>query len=186
MPFFAQLKDVGPVVLPYPEGAADLRREMGASPSDAVVLVSMGGVRMDEFPYPALEDMSGYRFIVVGTVPDGYRHIREVRSLRCSYHAIFMAADIVVSKPGYNTVVEAVSRSKPFAYVRRRTFVDEQTLVQYLHKYGRGIEFSPKDFVEGRWREALDALRRLPVPPEQPPAPTGAQEAADLLEAYLR
>jgi hypothetical protein len=78
-----------------------------------------------------------------------------------------------------------VARSKPLVYVRRYNFADEAALVDYAHRSGRAVEMSLDDFTAGRWERALDTVLALPQPTERPPSPTGALEAAEILEGYL-
>jgi hypothetical protein len=91
-----------------------------------------------------------------------------------------------MTKPGYGTIVEALTLQKPVAYVRRYQFADEQVLVDYLHRYGRGAELSLEDFQAGEWRAALTAACQAARPVIPAPSATGASEAASFLLPYLR
>jgi hypothetical protein len=88
-----------------------------------------------------------------------------------------------MTKPGYGTIVEAVALQQPVVYVRRYNFADEPPLVNYLHRYGRGIELSIDDFVHGRWKASLQRALDIPLP-SFPPPPTGAVEAANAIVQY--
>jgi hypothetical protein len=90
-----------------------------------------------------------------------------------------------MTKPGYGTIVEAVALQQPVLYVRRYNFVDEQPLVDYLHRYGRGMELSLDDFVKGRWEAALRTVLDLLTPTTPPPSATGAADAATILAKSL-
>lgn len=89
-----------------------------------------------------------------------------------------------MTKPGYGTLVEAVALQTPMIYVRRDNFADEQPLVDYLHRYGRGVELSMSDFTQGRWSAALKEVLELPTSTTPPPA-SGASEAAAVLAKLL-
>jgi UDP-N-acetylglucosamine:LPS N-acetylglucosamine transferase len=95
------------------------------------------------------------------------------------------SADVLVTKPGYSTAVEAVALAKPVVYVRRHNFADEASLVEYLHRFGRAVELSAEEFSRGSWQAAFDRLETLPQPPPAPPA-TGAVEAATILARYVK
>jgi UDP-N-acetylglucosamine:LPS N-acetylglucosamine transferase len=91
---------------------------------------------------------------------------------------------MVLTKPGYGTIVEAAALGIPVVYVRRYNFADEQSLVDYLHQYGRGAELSLVDFRRGQWEAAIDqALAQSRA--STPPALSGAQDAAQVLKQYL-
>lgn len=64
---------------------------------------------------------------------------------------LLASVDVIMTKPGYSTIVEAVTLQQPVVYVRRYNFADEAPLVDYLQRYGRGIELSLDDFTQGRW-----------------------------------
>jgi UDP-N-acetylglucosamine:LPS N-acetylglucosamine transferase len=100
------------------------------------------------------------------------------------FQEVLASVDMVVTKPGYGTIVEAVALRRPVVYVRRYSFADEQSLVDYLHRYGRGTELSQADFFAGRWEPAIQAAFDQAVPPP-PPSLSGAVEAAELLSRYF-
>ena len=90
-----------------------------------------------------------------------------------------------MTKPGYGTLVEAVALQTPLVYVRRYNFADEQPLVDYLHRYGRGVELSMDDFEDRPMGPDTDEGREMPALQTAPPPPTGAAEAAALIAPYF-
>jgi hypothetical protein len=48
------------------------------------------------------------------------------------------------------------------------------------------VELSEQDFTVGRWQTALQAAASAPLPLKEPPAPTGAADAAQALSHYLK
>lgn len=185
LPAFPKIVDIGPIADPASNAASELRRTLAAAPSDHIVLIGFGGIALDTLPFEHLEQMRSYRFIVSGPVPDRYTRIHTASALPFSFRALLASADLIVTKPGYSTVVEAVALGKPVIYVRRYNFADEQSLVDYLHRYGHAVELSARDFTDGRWQVALDQMQAVPPSPETPPAPTGAVEAAVFAAKYL-
>lgn len=185
LPAFPKIVDIGPIADPASNAASELRRTLAAAPSERIVLIGFGGIALDTLPFALLEQMGSYRFIVSGPVPDRYARIHTASALPFSFRALLASADLIVTKPGYSTVVEAVARGKPVVYVRRYNFADEQALVDYLHRYGHAVELSEQDFTVGRWQVALDHVQAVPPPPEAPPPPTGAKEAAVIVASFL-
>jgi hypothetical protein len=182
---FKKIVDIGPIADPAVAAPPELRTVIAAAPVERIVLVGFGGIALTTLPFEQLDRLAGYRFIVTGPVPDWCTRIHAVSTLRFSFRTLLASADLIVTKPGYNTVVEAVALGKPVVYVRRYNFADEQALVDYLHRYGRAVELSEQDFTKGRWKQAFSAVQSLSSPHEAPPAPTGATDAARILARYL-
>jgi hypothetical protein len=181
---FQKIADVGPVAELVTSEAGRLRETVGAGMDERVALVAFGGIALDGLPCDRLDRMRGYRFVVSGPVPAGAERIRSTESIPLSFSALLASADVIVTKPGYATTVEAVAYRKPVVYVRRYNFADEAGLVEYLHRYGCGMELSTEDFAAGRWQPALEAALAS-RPRIEAPAPTGAAEAAEILAKYL-
>jgi len=182
---FRKVVDIGPIAQPLAPDPTRVRRAIGAGAREQLVLVSFGGIALDALPYDRLEGLTSYQFIVSGPVPAGSRRVHSAPSIPVSFGTLLASVDILVTKPGYSTVVEAVAQSKPVVYVRRYNFVDEERLVRYLHRYGRAAELSAADFTSGRWEAALNGVSRRSQPSETAPHATGAAEAAAILAGHL-
>ncbi|HXF92171.1 MAG TPA: hypothetical protein VNK46_05400 [Nitrospiraceae bacterium] len=185
MDAFRRIVDIGPIAQASEPKPAALRQAVGASSEERLVLVGFGGVPLSSLPFQRLEAMAGYRFIFDGSVPASVSRIHAAAPLPFRFNILLASTDLVVSKPGYSTVVEAVTHRKPLVYVRRYNFPDEGPLVDFLHRYGRGAELPMDDFSAGRWEKALDAACAAPEPPAPAPQPMGAADAAEILTQYL-
>lgn len=185
MPAFRKTLDVGPVARPISGDRGRLAAALHAPPEDRLVLVGFGGIALEALPFHAMERMRGYRFLVSGPVPAGLQRSSSALSLGLSFGFLLASCDLLLTKPGYNMIVEAVALGKPVLYVRRYNFADEQSLVDYLHRHGGGLELLLDDFEAGRWGDALDRLSRPPAPSLPPLSPTGASEAAAILRGYF-
>jgi UDP-N-acetylglucosamine:LPS N-acetylglucosamine transferase len=98
---------------------------------------------------------------------------------------VLASADLVMTKPGYGTIVEAVVLGLPVIYVRRYNFADEGPLIDFLLRHGSGQELSREDFFSGNWQPALDALTER-RPERVRPSVTGAIDAARFLIQYFQ
>jgi hypothetical protein len=182
---FHHIYDVGPIADSLTGDRTRLKRMVGASDDEQLVLVGFGGIALESLPFDRLSTMSGYRFIISGPIPDGFTRGVTESSIPLPFRALLASVDLLVTKPGYGTIVEAVASGTPVVYIRRYNFADESCLVGYVHRYGRAAELSAKDFAAGRWEHALAAASRAPGPSEHAPALRGASEAADILAGYL-
>ena len=185
MPAFSKIADVGPVAQSSAEAPIALHKLLPIPPEDRTVLVGFGGISLNSLPFERMEQMAGYQFLVSGPVPPGLRRCHAANSLPVSFSTLLVSTDLIMTKPGYSTITEAVARTRPVLYVRRYNFADEEPMVQYLHRYGRGVELSADEFVRGAWETALQRLQEAPAPPEHAPPPTGAIEAASILAKYF-
>lgn len=180
---FRTIVDVGPIVEPLRSDAARLRRAVGAKDGERLVLVGFGGIALTDLPYERIDRLEGYRFLVDGKLPHPFARIHSVEDTGMRFMEVLASTDIIMTKPGYSTIVEAVDKRKSVVYVRRYNFGDEPSVVDYLHRHGRGIELSMADFVAGRWEPSLTALVSQPPFPAAPPPPGTAQAAAQIAAA---
>jgi hypothetical protein len=180
---FSKMIDIGPIASPASPERDRLASALDLAPNEKTVLVGFGGIPLPSIPLEYMERLYPYRFLFDGPIPPGYSRIHSIKTLPFSFNTLLASVDVIMTKPGYGTIVAAVALQQPVVYVRRYNFVDEQPLVDYLHRYGRGIELSLDDFMQGRWEAALQ--QALNTRPSSSPPSTGATEAAKILETYL-
>ena len=182
---FAELVDVGPIVGPPLKSTGVVRDLLKMKPGEKLVLVAFGGIRLASLPLAKLEGFKGYRFLVYGSMEIGkHSHVSSLTDLAVPFRDIMAETDLIITKPGYATVIEAVRNAIPVVYVRRYNFVDEQNLVDYAHRFGQARELSIQEFIRGEWLEALEKVQQIPLPNENPPAP-GTSAAAETLAKYF-
>ncbi len=186
MPAFHRAIDIGPIAHPLPPARAHLRAQLTIPNEDALVLVAFGGIRFEALPFDRMESMPGIQFLIDGPVPPQHRRVHSLAALSERFSTILSSVDVIMTKPGYGTTIEAVEVRTPIVYVRRYNFADEDSLVTYLHRYGRGVELSRADFLEARWEPAIQQALALPKPASPPPASTGAADAAMHLLPFLQ
>jgi hypothetical protein len=182
---FSNMIDIGPIASPASPERDRLAAALALAPNERTVLVGFGGVPLTSLPLEQMEQLRHSRFLFDGPVPPGYSRIHSTETLPFSFKTLLASVDVIMTKPGYGTIVEAVALQQPVVYVRRYNFADEPPLVDYLHHYGRGVELSIDNFTRGRWEPALRQALASPVP-SLPPPPTGAEEAAEVIVRYCR
>ena len=184
MEVFQRVIDIGPIAEPAPSAREHLTKYLKLAPGEQTVLVGFGGVPLDSLPFDRLESLTAYRFLFDGSVPPESKRWISIKSFPFSFKALMASVDVIMTKPGYGTSVEAVALQTPMVYVRRYNFADEQPLVDFLHRYGKGAELSMTDFVQGNWLPTFQQVAGLAVSSSPPPL-TGAQDAATILAAYF-
>lgn len=180
---FKTVCDIGPIAEPAASQRAALRAHLRVDEADRVILVGFGGIPLASLPWEQMEQMNGYRFIVDRVMANSSTRTVGLSSLPFEFKTILASVDAMMTKPGYGTIVEAVALGIPLLYVRRHNFADEAPLVDYLHRYGCGVELALDDFTQGRWELPLKRALTMPIPPAPPPA-TGAAEAAEVIAQY--
>ncbi|NOT97113.1 MAG: hypothetical protein HOP00_12510 [Nitrospira sp.] len=182
---FSHMIDIGPIASPSSPERNRLASALALEPDERIVLVGFGGIPLKSLPLEQLERLHHYRFLFDGPVTPGYSRIQSTTTLPFSFKTLLASVDVIMTKPGYGTIVEAIALRQPVVYVRRYNFADEQPLVDYLHRHGRSIELSLDDFTLGNWEPALQQILTAPFPTLSPPSPTGATEAANFIAQQL-
>ena len=181
---FPNMIDIRPIASPNSPERDRLASALALKATERTVLVGFGGIPLTSLPLEQMEQLHHYRFLIDGPVSPGYSRIHPIEALPLSFKTLLASVDVIMTKPGYGTIVEAVALQQPVVYVRRYNFADEPPLVDYLHHYGRGIEISLDDFIQGRWEQSLRKIFELPMPTAHPPT-TGARDAAKILAKSL-
>ena len=185
MEAFSMVRDVGPILFPAVLSQGTIRRILKIADQERLVLVAFGGIPVSSLPLEKLEGLKGYRFLISGSQDcRAYTRIESTDCVGLPFRQIFAEADIIVTKPGYATVVEAVRSQLPIVYVRRYNFADEQPLVDFAHRFGQATELSLEEFQTGRWGKALHDVQGLPASNESMPY-DGTEAAADHLISFL-
>jgi L-arabinokinase len=185
---FGEIVDVPFVVNRSAKSPAACREALGVAPDDArpLVLVSFGGFGVGRVAGGANEDLSAYRFAMIGETPAGIAG--EWTALPSPsplpHEDLMQACDAVMGKTGYGTVSEALAHGTRFLYLPRAGFPEVPLLESGLERLGCARSMSRADFEAGRWRTALDALFAEPPPPTRP-ACDGAERITDALLARL-
>lgn len=181
---FSKLFDIGPIAQPAASRRNELRAHLGLAETERLVLVGFGGIPLESLPWDQMSQMHGYRFIVDGIQVRASPRIHSAATIPFSFKTLLASVDVVMTKPGYGTIVEAVALGLPVIYVRRYNFADEPPLVSFLHQYGRGYELSLRDFIAGNWRSAFEAIGTASKT-SSPPLCTGASDAARHLADFF-
>ena len=93
------------------------------------------------------------------------------------YQDLVLAADVVVTKPGYGIISECIANDAAMLYTSRGRFPEYDVLVKEMPKYLRAQFIEQDDLLTGRWRPSLEKLLSSPKPATKPRT-DGAQVAA--------
>jgi L-arabinokinase len=167
----------------------EARRRVGLPETGICVLVSFGGLGMPAVAPGVLAELSPVRFLIdapEGSWPPNVVAIDAARrdALGMGYQDLVRAADVVVTKPGYGIVSDAIAAGTRIVYTERGDFPEYPILVAEMQRYVPCAHVGNHDFLAGLWRAAIESVLARPVPP--PPDLRGAEAASRLLVALAR
>jgi hypothetical protein len=178
----ANLRPIGPIARRGVNRRNRINEQLGLKPGEKLVLIFMGGIQTI-LPLGTWCSLPGINFLVAGSDCPKRPDMFPLGSLGLPYIDVLCSLDALITKPGYGSVAEAACNGVPVLYVKRH-WPEEPFLVQWLHTHGQCLELSREDLERGQLMASLYALWEQPQKPFV--ASTGAAEAANLLDRYLR
>ena len=160
-----------------------------------LILMSFGGHGLSRLDTAALGRLTDYTIATTDTPASAHtirpapgllyiaEHELYGRGLR--YEDLVRAADVVVTKPGYGIISEAIANDAALLYTSRGQFIEYDVLVKEMPKYLRTEFIEQKDLLSGNWSGALKKLLDKPMPPEKPDL-NGAEIAAEEIMRQVR
>jgi len=137
-----------------------------------VVLLSFGGLGLPGFDRGVLAPLeTRFRFVDASDVPAD-----RLRALGLVYPDVVGASDVVVTKPGYGIVTDAIAAGARVVYTDRGAFPEYDVMVREMAGYLPTEYVRGDDLRAGRLGAALDAV--LARPDIVPPPTNGAEVAA--------
>ncbi|MCK9285060.1 MAG: hypothetical protein M0P39_12360 [Rhodocyclaceae bacterium] len=180
---FPRRQPVGPVACIAGAGArAQVRAALGVGERETLVLVATGGFDLD-IPLAGWPQRDDLRYLVPAAWQSRHPAALGFGLTEFDFTALLRAADVVLTKPGYGTFVEAACNGVPLLYLRREDWPEQEFLIRWLRQYGRCNEVAWADLASGTWLKTMDRL--LAQPFVAAVAATGADEVAIRLAGYL-
>jgi hypothetical protein len=161
-----------------------------------IVLASFGGYGIPGLETDALAKFKKYTVITTANLPLG-RTRKEMPTAErkgsfisvneeamydagVRYEDLVGAAEVVVTKPGYGIIAEAIANDAAVLYTARGHFPEYDVLVAEMPKYVRNAFISHDDLFAGKWESHIDKLLAQPKIKKKPET-NGADVAADIL-----
>jgi L-arabinokinase len=171
----------------------EARRRLGLQ-NGPLALVSFGGLGLPGFDPTVLGHVKGWSFLLTGIETGGPANatggsanatgfdVGRAMTLGLGYIDLVGAADVVITKPGYGIVSDAIGARTRMVYTERGDFPEYPILVEEMARWLPARHVSNEDLLAGRVKAALDGVMAAPFP--APPDMGGAERAARrLLEA---
>ncbi len=182
MPSLTNIQDIGPVGSCGMTRKAELRRALNAGEGEKIGLIAFGGIDhdLDLSRWPRLE---GWTWLSTLPCPPGREDLRPWKSAGFSYADMAASVEVIITKPGYGTFVEAAMAGIPVLYQTRLDWPECPHLDNWLKKNGRGMEIQVEELLAGGLPEKLQKLFSLCVP--RLAEASGNVEAASVLQTLL-
>jgi hypothetical protein len=161
----------------------EARRRLGVT-EPVLVLVSFGGVGLPGLDPRRLPVLPDVRFLVSGCALDLPDHVAGITStewvrLGLGYQDLVGAADVVVSKPGYGIVSDAIAARTRLVYTDRGDFPEYPILVREMQAWLPSAHLGNRELLGGALAGPIEEVLSQPFP--EPPALDGARVAAQRL-----
>jgi len=194
---FAGGFEVFPTVRPIPliarhstRSRAETRAHFGLPLDRPAVLLSFGGYGLPSLDLAAIDCLDNWTVVTTDriTLATGHLPAQVVfviedafLSTGFRYEDLVAAVDVVASKPGFGIIAECIAAKTALLYTSRGEFREYDRLVRDLPRYVRSRFIRQDDLFAGRWRQALESLRRQPPPSETLDTQGAAAAAAHLV-----
>ena len=154
----------------------------------SVVLISFGGLGLPGFDAGVLARMPALTFLVSDAsarLPANARiaGTAEMEAAGLEYVDMVGAADVVVTKPGYGIVSDAIAAGTRMIFTDRGDFPEYPILVREMAEWLACEYVTNAQVLGGDFAAAIDRVLARPMP--QPPPMDGAPHAAERILAAV-
>ncbi|NJR65824.1 MAG: glycosyl transferase [Leptolyngbyaceae cyanobacterium CRU_2_3] len=185
MSAFPQMIDVGLTGSTPSFSQAELRETFQlTAPSEQTILMTFGGLGVDQVPVQNLQRFPDWQFITFDRqIPDAPNLVRITDRQYCPVDFMPLC-DRVISKPGYSTFAEACRMGVPIISTTREDFAEAAVLLQGIQDHAYHRILTPAEFFQGDWSFLEEPLH----PPRvlEPLAKDGNQAIAQAVVQYLQ
>jgi len=151
------------------------------------VLISFGGLGLPGFDPAVLARMPAFTFLVSEAsgdpLPANVRVVgaADLDRAGLEYVDLVGAADVVVTKPGYGIVSDAIAAGTRMIYTDRGDFPEYPILVREMARWLPCVHVTNEDLLRGAFGDAIETLCAQPRPAAPPM--DGARLAAERILA---
>jgi hypothetical protein len=152
-------------------------------PPERTILLTFGGLGLDQIPYQDLEHFADWQFITFDRQAPDLPNLLKITDRHYRPVDFMPLCGRVVSKPGYSTFAEACRLGVPIVSVTREDFAESPILLQGIQDYAHHRILQPTEFFQSDWQ-----FLREPMPPprqSQPLAIDGNEAIAHAVKDYF-
>ncbi len=182
MPGLKRIKKIPPIANVGNNRRIEINKTFQLNTQDILVLIAPGGIST-AIPIETWPQVPGIHWLTTWEHSIKRKDIISYQKINMDFTDILCSADVIISKPGYGLIVEAVCNQKPVLYVRRYDWPEEQNLVDWLQQKGISKEISKEAFFNGNIVDEIKKIIRLK--PTVKIEPNGAKKAAEIIGNLL-
>ena len=139
MDWLANRRPIGPVASPGTRRRDVLLQQAGIAADEQVILVAMGGMAL-ELDIQGWQPAKGQRLLIPPGWPLHHERVHHYTAMGLGFQDLLASSDLVFSKSGYGTFVEAAAAGLPVLHLRRPDWPEapflESWLAQRVHQVG--------------------------------------------------
>ncbi len=128
-----------------------MRSLFNLQPDKFTVLLTFGGLSLQQIPYHNLAFFPDWQFITFDRYAPELPNLTKIHSQILRPVDVMPICDRIVSKPGYSTLAEAYRTGVPFICLTRDGFLEAQTLIAGVQDYMQHLVISPAQFYQTNW-----------------------------------
>jgi hypothetical protein len=173
---------VGPVARLGRSRSAEIRARLHLEGTTRLALVALGGIPA-LLPLDSLPRIPGLHWLTPEDAAPEREDATPFDRLDLPFGDLIASADLVLTKPGYGTFVEAACAGAAVVTLARPDWPETPHLVEWLRSHARCEVLPPEDLASREFQTTVERLLALPRPAAV--RPTGIQEAAKVLQELL-
>ncbi len=177
-----KLKVIDPIARVGRDKRRFLKPALGLSQDTRLILFAMGGLPLT-LPNYALPNLPKTKWIASADSGLKGPDVIALESFTMDFIDVIASCDVLFTKTGYGSFVEASACATKVMYVERPDWAEEPVLKEWLHANNVAHGISRAEFDEANYAPALENL--LAAPTRAPVTPAGIDQAAALLADRL-
>jgi hypothetical protein len=131
----------------------DLRAKFHlTAPPERTILMTFGGLGLDQIPYHNLEKFLDWQFITFDRNAPDLPNLRKVQDHAYRPVDFMPLCGRVMSKPGFSTFAEACRLDVPIVSVTRDGFAEAPILLNGMQDHNPHQILTPDEFFQGDWQ----------------------------------
>lgn len=152
MDAFFHITDVGLTGGSPRYSADELRSSWGiTSPPEKTILLTFGGLGVQQIPYNNLQQFTDWQFIVFDNSAPDLPNLVKITDKTYRPVDFMPICGRVVSKPGFSTFAEATRLGLPIVSVTRDDFAEAAFLLEGIANYNQHQILTPGELFAGDW-----------------------------------